>query len=59
MCEGGGSTERKIMNVIKYDIPRTRRQIVQETGLGQKKVDNALLRLLKTGKILMPEKPPE
>jgi len=45
------------MNVIRYDIPRTRRQIVKETGLSQKKVDNALLRLLKTGKILRSEKP--
>jgi uncharacterized protein (DUF2164 family) len=52
-----GPTEHKIIKVLRHDIPRTRRQIVQETGLSQKKVDNALFRLLKAGRIVRSEKP--
>lgn len=52
-----GPTEQKIIKVISCDIPKTRRQIVQETRLDQKKVDNALLRLRKNGKILRSKEP--
>ena len=52
-----GPTEHRIIKVLRHDISRTRRQIVQETGLSQKRVDNALFRLLKAGRILRSEKP--
>ena len=52
-----GSTERKIVAVLSDGGPRTRRQIVEETGLTDKAVGSALYRLWKRRVVLRTEKP--
>ena len=54
---GHGQTECAILSVLSDDKPRSQRDLVRETGLSAKSVEDALYRLWKKGVILRTERP--
>lgn len=52
-----GETQSKILSVLSDGSPKTRSQIVKETRLGEKAVDDALYRIWKGGLLFRTEKP--
>ena len=54
---GYGSTQTKLLRILSDGNPRSRRELIDKTGLTSKTVGSSLLRLWKVGTILRTSKP--